>query len=209
MAKKAKKRPQVSTSEKADLTRLTQAEAASLIGKPSVWMRDNGHLFNRNPDNTYDAHDVVRATQTQFRAAELADAELEPVLQLCDALAQVHIGGLGPAVRLIERIGLSHGASGLAAVGQHLLEALRENLELYGEPAVETAEEIQEQAAEKIEAIEDREAARNYRSVLVCTDCQQYRWGRSWEAGTPPSGYAPIMAICPPCERPTRRRRGR
>jgi len=205
MATKTKKPAAARKAKGSDLGRLSQSEAASLIGKPAVWLRDNAHLFQRNDDGTYDGRQAVKAVQTKFRSADLSNSEIEPVMQFCDDVANFAIGNLGCALRLIEGIEQSHGAAGLAAITEQLLDTLREELQLYGEPETESAANIQQAADAKIGRLEYVAASHQYRKVVAC-ECGKFRSGRSWKTGPAPSGAAVCVTVCPACEKRSRRK---
>ncbi len=202
MAKKKR-----SKTSSVDLGRLSQSEVAVLIGKPAVWLRDNAHLFQRNEDSTYDGPSVVRVMQTQFRPANLNDDELEPLACFADDVVGFAVSSPAAAVRLLEGIDRIHGAAGLAAVAQQLLESLRERRDESGDVPLRSADEIRDEAESEIARREHREARQQYLCAIVCESCNRYRWGRNWKEGSPPHGYAIDKIVCPSCENGKRKRK--
>lgn len=184
------------------LRKLSQSEAAWLIDKPAVWLRDNAHVEGRNADGSYDAQKLVAAVRQEFRPAELSDADLEPVLQLVAEISMC-LSHPRPIVALLTRINDRHGAAGLASVGAALLTALTEDTSFesgYEDPQQPTAEEIRSEAEKRIRDLERWEAIRQGRVVLVCRSCRRYRWGRQWLESTPPADYAFEPFQCPACD---------
>lgn len=184
------------------LRKLSQSEAAWLIDKPAVWLRDNSHVEGRNADGSYDAQKLVAAVRQEFRPAELSDADLEPVLQLVAEISMC-LSHPRPATELLARIKERHGAAGLAAVGEALLVTLQEETAFesgYEEPPEPTAEGIRAEAERRIRDLDRWQARREGRVVLVCRSCRAYRWGRQWlGVESIPDGYAIDPTQCPAC----------
>jgi hypothetical protein len=63
----------------ASLRRLTQQQAAELIGKPAVWLRDNANVAGgcRNADGTYDGPALVEVVFAKDSLASLNASELK------------------------------------------------------------------------------------------------------------------------------------
>jgi hypothetical protein len=64
-----------------DLTKLKQSEAAWLIGKPTSWLRDNGHRFSRNTDGTYDGREVFQVVAKLAGTVEITDLDLAELVE--------------------------------------------------------------------------------------------------------------------------------
>lgn len=213
MTKSATKKPPTAAKPHlVDLERLTQAEIAKLTGKPSVFFRDNCHLDGCHLDGTYHGPRIVRALRGEFQPVELPDGLLEPVRQVCERLT---FGLVRPDLALasLEAIERIHGAAGLAAIGQQLLDEIRQSqlLEQTSPQPAPTPSEIRaslladaERAAEQqIKDLADWDAVEYGRLVVQCERCDCYRWGRSWRLPPIPVGYARAgyVGICPPCEK--------
>ena len=184
-----------------DIHRLGQQDAAELLGKPTSWIRDNPHVGGRLGGGFYDGPKLVAGVRQDFVAAELPDADLEPVRQLCEEV----IGTLplaGSAVRLLERLQASHGAAGLAAFAIELLEQCRVEARIEDVSPWQTAADIQEKADRQIAELQKAEARKQGRVVRCCSHCGKYRWGRGWLKPPIPRGYvvdgSPIY--CPDCK---------
>ncbi|MAT68935.1 MAG: hypothetical protein CMJ58_05370 [Planctomycetaceae bacterium] len=190
-----------------DLERLTQQQAAWLIGRPASWLRDNSHLDVRNGDGTYHGRRLLAAVQGEYRPAELPDADLEPVRQILDEWLY-ETSRVAVSLQTLQRIERTYGAPGMAAIGATVIAALSERLRLYGEYSrwtepPKTRGQLEAEAAAWIDgelakqADHDARAAR--REVLVCDGCGRYRWGRSWRQPPTPTGYATVQDTCPTC----------
>ncbi len=180
----------------ADLKRLTQAQAAYVLDFRTSHLREHAAKYPQEADGGYDAQALVRAAMRQLEPAELDDAELENVRQLCERLA-IEVSRYSLVVRLLERIKAASGTLGMATVGCVLLEVFTDMQRVYGHSLEEphrTPDEIRkyhkEQAEQQIERQAHREAVLQGRVVLVCEKCGRYRWGRKWLKGAPPIGYA-------------------
>lgn len=187
----------------ANLERLTQAQAAWLVGRPAVWLRDNAHLGGRNGDGTYNARELVRALAGDFRAAELPDNELEFVTQLAEDFAsdcELHRSAI---LRMLEGIEREAGAAGLAAIGAEFLRQVKLAQLRWGvSPHAErpTPDAIRAKAEAEIRELDRWEARSERRIVLVCEKCGRHRWGRTWREPPIPSGYVESLDYCPKCE---------
>lgn len=186
-----------------DLSRLTQGQAAKLAGKPSSWLREREHLFDRNADGTYDARSFVRTLRTDFTAAELDDSTLEQVQQLAETMVD-HAGvSLAVVVSILLAVQEGYGAPGLAVLGEAILGHATDMRRTFGDkPGYEpvAADDIRREAEQRIQHLEDRKRREKLRSVLVCGRCNRHRWGRNWRDGAAPNGYAETGTICPGCE---------
>lgn len=205
MTNSTKDKPTNGTAAGGVLACLTQQQASWLIGKPAVWLRDNAHVAGRNADGTYDARELVAAMRTEFKPAELPDAEHERVLQVVEA-AYVEATRLGAAVRILRGVLAAHGAAGLAAIGRILLDVFEEMLRTSGSrplPAPKSRATLEAEAAERIEAIlaqqASHEALAEFKELTVCYRCRKYRFGRTWKRGSVPAGYVPFEDVCPRC----------
>ena len=211
MTKSATKKPPAAPKPHlVDLERLSQQEISKLTGKPSVYFRDNCHIDGCHLDGTYHGPRIVRALRSDFQAVELPDSLLEPAVQVVERLA---FGLDRPDLALapVEAIERIHGAAGLAAIGQLLLDEIRQSqlLEQTSPQAAPTPAEIRaslladaERAAEQqIKDLADWDAVEYGRLVVNCESCECYRWGRSWRLPPIPVGYARAgyVGICPPC----------
>lgn len=190
-----------------DLTAMSQAEMASLVGKPTSWLRDRADLPGRNADGTYDAATFIRGIRSEFVAIELPDGDLEPSLQLADVIAY-ESDRLTAVVRLLDRIESTHGAPGMAAVAMAIRDACRTWLADMGEYAFKPLQSLEEirleaddWAAKKLKEQSEREARHHGRIVLVCDTCGKYRWGRSWREPPTPPTYVQSLHRCPECDK--------
>ncbi len=205
----AKKTTTTESDSRAVLESLSQTDVAWLIGKPSSWVRDQNHKFERN-NGRYDARQVVAVMGSEFTAATLGDDLLEPVCHLCDDVADFAVCRFRPAVELLEGIERRHGAPGLAAVAVRLLEVLRERAESEPETRHPTEQEIRERAEAEIDRLATIDARQTYKRLVTCGKCHRYRWGSKFRSGPIPNGYAIVDEItCPECESKQSRRRSR
>ncbi len=205
----AKKATTTEPDARAILASLSQTDVAWLVGKPSSWVRDRNHLFERT-NGRYDARQVLAALSGEFAAAQLADDQLEPLSHFCDDVAYFAVNRCSAAIQLLESIEHRHGAAGLAAVAVQLLAVLREHAELSHDEVLPAPEEIRRRAEEEIDRLAFLDAKNNYKRLLVCDTCHRFRWGSQWKRGPIPSGYATVgEVICPECEPVRSRRRKR
>jgi len=196
------------------IKRIPQAVAAEVIGKPAVWLRDNPDVGGRNADGSYNLPDLVAGMRERFKPAELPDSDLESVLQATEALADMALRPQTIA-RLMERLESSHGAAGLAAFAAELLiqllhmAALHDRIHSCMRP---TPEQIKAEADQRLAELAEWDARAQGRVAVVCGGCDSYRWGRSWREGPAPTGYAVDRdhdALCPACEKASRKKRPR
>lgn len=193
--------------QRAVVRALSQQVAGELIGKPPVWLRDNAHRACRNADSTYDGPALVAGMLADPPIAELADAELERVIQVVESV-QPPGDRFDHALATIERINDQFGTPGLAAVGAELLRFLREwcDLDTDTPSTLPPEEEFVADAVSRAES-DAREAHRvlsgrsKNNGLWLCDDCGKYRFGRTWKAGPLPPGYVPLesAALCPKC----------
>lgn len=186
-----------------NLERLTQAQAAWLVGRPANWLRDNAHIEGRAADGTYNGKDLVRALSGDFRAADLPDESLEAVMQLTEEFVCSVAPEVLAVLRLLEQIERDAGAAGLAAVTVELVKQLRDANQEWGasmRPERPTPEAIRAKAEAEIRELTLWDARQNRRVVLVCQKCRRHRWARTWRKAAIPAGYAPSLTFCPKCE---------
>lgn len=188
-----------------DLNRLTQSQAAWLIGRPASWLRDKSHLARRNTDGTYDGRELFRALASTIAPAELPDDDLEGVLYLAEVFAGCCEGSRLGAIRILADVADRHGTPGLATVASELLAALRAAEALGPSPSClpPTPEVIQARAEAQIAALPEWDARLDLRVVGQCEECKRYRWGRRWLAPPWPRGYVAERTLCPECEKQT------
>lgn len=201
---KTKRAAKATATNGADLERLTQSQASWLVGRPSVWLRDNAHLGGRNGDGSYHAAELVRAIRSDFTAAELPDDQLEFIRQLAEDYAGEDETERPAVLRMLQRIERDAGAAGLAAIGAELLRQVALAHERYGvSPHAEkpTPEAIRAKAEAEIRDLDTWDAHRERRRVLVCEVCGKHRWGRTWREPPIPAGYVTLLDWCPKCER--------
>jgi hypothetical protein len=194
--------------------RLSQQDAAKLIGKPAVWLRDNPHVVPRNADGrTYDGAAVVQAMLAQVPTPDLPDAELEPLLQAAEEAATFCGDRLYLGIELLEGLQRRYGAPGLAVFGELVLAYLRawqltkptapqpvpSVAEIEAKELADARRRIDQQLAEI--SVADWQAREAGRVVQQCYQCKRYRWGRSWRPLPAPVDYAVDhdVAICPKC----------
>lgn len=199
LSRKGNKMKKGKGTDTADLANLSQTQVAWMIEKPAVWLRDNQHLVERNADGTYDARKVVRGLRTEFEASELADSDLEPVLQFAEEIAY-DLDGRSQIIQNWRAIEQRYGAAWLAAIAAVLLAEMEAAYELMGEPEPETATSIKAEFAEKLAAIENTNLRSQRRIVVLCDRCRKYRWGRRWIKADPPTKMSITRTTCPSCE---------
>ncbi|QDT75756.1 hypothetical protein [Lacipirellula limnantheis] len=193
---------EVAQVRKSLLQRLTQAEAAWMLGVTTSWLRDHAELDGRNVDDSYNAAKLVASVRQKFQPAELSDSDLEPSLQLVDEISMC-LSFPRTAAELLARISERHGPAGLAAVGERLLVALQEATSFttgFEDPDEPTAEELREECERRIRDLDQWQARRQGRVALVCRSCRSYRWGRKWLAiESLPADFAMDAVHCPAC----------
>lgn len=197
-----------------DLQHLSQTDVAYLVGKPVSWVKENGHLFPRAADGTYDARAVVAGLiQSRASYADLNDADLEGAMQLGECLASTLDKGIHGGIRVLTTIRERYGAAGMAAAAEAMTSELVAWVQHFGiappgEPptpddiraaALERAErEIREQVAD----LPNWGAHGDLRVLGTCPKCKRYRFGSSWHAQPVPTGYQTAENLCcPKCER--------
>ncbi len=163
-------------SPKPDSNRMSQQQAAFLIGRPAVWLRDNPHIGGRNSDGTYDAPKLVQAMLAAATPAEPIEQDLEPVLQFVDTIT--YEWATAQAAVALERVVDQFGGAGLALIGSELLRATKEHSR----------------------RSHNAGAPREQPAVLVCVYCEKHRWGRKWKKSRPPAGCKRAAYVCPDCE---------
>lgn len=208
MPKTAKTKPAtVPPTGALDLQRLTQAQAAWLIGRPTSWLRDRADLLLRNPDGTYNARDLVRAFGSDVPPADLDDESLEGVLNLADTFVGGHEDTKRGIVRILTGIQARYGAAGMAAVATEFLDETKRWLAEFGESPYArkpTEKEIRAEAAaraeQQIAELPEWNARLELRTLGKCEVCGLYRWGRQWLKPPAPAGHIIGGSTrCPAC----------
>jgi len=214
MAKKTMKSKQPQAAA-IDMERLTQRQAAWLVDKPAVWFRDNPHRCGMNSDGkTYDARELIESLRTNFKAATLSSGDINYV---CNKFSWIFYDVENRTVVLekLQRIREKHGAAGMATIGELLVHFLIQVIDLDGDgirdwPSTKTDTEIRDQAmrdAEKsigssITRRDTQEACLRGDVIVICDDCNRYRWGFDWHDLPLPSQFSLFATDedeCPSC----------
>ncbi len=125
--------------------------------------------------------------------------ELEPLMQFAEDWAY-DVGGLGTIIAGWRRIEVRYGPAGQAAIAREILRQLEVAHEEYGDDETETLESLEEEFAKRRADLTRANLYRQRRRVLVCDQCDKYRWGRRWVSANPPVNMARIGTTCPSCE---------
>jgi hypothetical protein len=186
------KSPNAAAAEQRALVRsLCQSVAAELIGRPSVWLRDNGHKSGRNADGSYNAVELVANILKAQPVASLSDEQLEGVTQVVET---VYADGERHWLALadLEAVEARFGTAGLAAIGAELLKHVRKWAEV--EPY--RPEHYTEQQV-------GTTAGRPNRWLFTCEYCGRYRLGDKWKQPPLPYGYVAhtVTRECDKCRR--------
>jgi len=209
--KQSKKTKLTASEQQAVLRNLNQQSAAWLLGKSTTWLRDNNHHFDRSPDGSYDARNLLTFVETEATdnagvgPTDLSGEHYEVLLQWLYSVTHFE-GRLSGCLRVIREIEEEHGSAGLAAVGQVVKQIGKEHLQYFPEHKYrKTPESIRADGLAKIEQeIEniDRDNAQiDMRFLLICEKCGKYRLGRNWHQPPLPAGYYEnLLSMCPKCE---------
>jgi hypothetical protein len=195
------------------LPKLTQADAAALIGRRASFMRERTDLFVRDDDGKYDARQVVAVALSQssidLAPAELSDVELEGCLQVLNNAAFGCEGKRLAGIRLFKSIERRAGAAGLLAIMAVFMKELEAVERAYpSNPPKRTADEIRAEADRRIAELNEPNYYGSLRILEGCYSCHRHRFAGKWQAGPLPSGYVSSLAggkpsvfdICPKCE---------
>ncbi|TWT35874.1 hypothetical protein KOR34_07700 [Posidoniimonas corsicana] len=196
-----------------DLEALTQTEASWLLSRSAPWLRGQS-LDGRRPDGSYHAQKLVAAYVEQERSKlpthKLADVEVNALDQ---SLGYFDLYNGRLAVDLMDRIKQEHGAAGMAAVAELVLESIREQVEKHPEPGdvsthtpkseAEIRAEVEAKAErdikQRLRAEKERDARQKGRVVDKCPRCSRVRWARKWAKRAVPPGHVFDERECDDC----------
>jgi hypothetical protein len=178
-------------SQRAVVGSLCQSVAAQLIGRPSVWLRDNVHKSGRNADGSYNAVELVANVLKAQPVASLSDEQLEGVRQIAETVF-ADGGRHWLALADLEAVETRYGTAGLAAIGAELLKHVREWA---------TAEPFSAEHYTEVQV--GTTAGKPNRTLFRCEGCGRYRMGDVWKQPPLPYGYVAhnVTRTCPKCRR--------
>lgn len=203
-----------STQQKAALASLTQQAAAALIGKPTIYFRDHAHEIPRNPDDSYNAAEVVRWALGQAEPAELPDEQLEALLQSLD-IVSCNQDDDAFTFATLDAIVRQHGGAGLAAIGQVVFDTVKRwhhkfpcgapdsyQPETRAEAEARLRPRYDRQLAKDVQtelAYQERYYARRTGKLVAKCECGAWRHGRKWRKTEIPPGHYVGEGVCPDC----------
>lgn len=207
----AKKQPKT-TAKLVDIDRLSQADVARLIDRPTSFVRDHEHWFERDTDGKYRGRQVVDALLKNRVASvepmEFDDQTLEFFLQVTHHAAfDWYLRAA--TVRRLDGLVKQHGLAALAAFGGVVLNAIRMELASQGDehPSQRVNDDREALEADAAEWVENElKRAREFatrragRTVDYCPECETYRWGRIRRRLPAPTGYIVDECVCNDCE---------
>jgi len=171
-----------------DLDRLTQADVARLIGKPTSYLRNHEHRFERDAEGRYSGRQVVAAMLENLAigmsatALSLVDDELARRLSDQLGIALDRKTDLHATLRFAAAVQSRYGVVGLAAAFSVFIDHCKLLAEISGpldafESALPTIFDV----------------------AAVCEKCGAVRRGREWGTGPKPPHF--LGDLCPLCSK--------
>ena len=181
-----------------DLKRLTQNEAAGLLGTNARSLRDDGTI-PRNADGSYSAADLVAWSRGRTRPVQsLADGDYESLLKVADTISDPPDCQAVAIVEVVNALRAKLGDTVLAEFGEILLRrwtATAEGLEkLADDPDHQRRQLESAKRAAALDAKRDR-----LEFVAVCL-CGKHRSGRKWSFKKLSPDVPTIPVSCPDCD---------
>jgi hypothetical protein len=181
----------VAAEQRAVVGSLCQSVAAQLIGRPSVWLRDNVHKSGRNADGSYNGPELVANVLKAQPVATLSDEQLEGVRQVAETVF-ADGGRHWLAFADLEAVEARYGTAGLAAIGAEVLKQVR----LWAEAEPFNPKNFTEEQV-------GTTAGKPNRRLFTCEYCGRYRLGDKWKQPPLPYGYVAhtVTRECDKCRR--------
>lgn len=180
---------------------LTQSQAAWLIGKPAVWLRDNAHLILRNSDATYDARELVEAVRKQASTEipPLADADAERAAIVADRLT-IDVGYDAQAIAdFAADIERRYGVGGLAAMMRAIVAQCATLANILGTRQLVTEATIRDKHEHEIRRELEWRNRTLFEQTIVCGKCGKIRRGEQWLNEKPLENWVQVKDVCPSC----------
>ena len=182
-----------------DLLKLSQREAAALLGMNARSLRDDGSI-PRNQDGSYSGPELVKWARGRTESAKLLpDADYEKLLLIADELGEPAESKVVAIVEIVTSLRSRFGDSLLVELGDILLNRWELSAAWQARYESDPAQQRRDIEAEKRERMLQAKSDR-LEIVAVCDECKKVRKGRKW-VSLKPVDTPTIPAMCPDCAR--------
>jgi transcriptional regulator with XRE-family HTH domain len=182
-----------------DLLKLSQREAAAMLGMNARSLRDDGSI-PRNQDGSYSGPELVKWARGRTESAKLLpDVDYEKLLLIADELGEPSESKAVAIVEILKTLRSNCGDSVFIELGEILLNRWERSAAWQVEYESDPVRQRRDIEAEKRERILRAKSDR-LEIVAVCDECKKIRKGRKW-VSVKPVDMPTIPAMCPDCLR--------